>query len=59
MGSFLKFGGMTLFLILVLTRAGRKTRSSLTRSTRLDSGSTRLDSFIICNELSLYFNSLR
>jgi hypothetical protein len=43
----------------VTPRAGRKTRSSLTRSTRLNSGSTRLDSFIICNELSLYFNSLR
>jgi hypothetical protein len=40
------------------SKAARKTRSSSTRSTQLDSGSTRLDSFIICNELSLYFNSL-
>jgi hypothetical protein len=43
---------------VVWSRAGRKTRSSLTRSTRLNSGSTRLDSVVICNELSLYFNSL-
>jgi DNA-binding transcriptional MerR regulator len=57
-GTYPMYNGSTDLAQYIMSRAGRKTRSSLTRSTRLDSGSTRLDSFIICNELSLYFNSL-
>jgi hypothetical protein len=39
-------------------RAGQKTRGSITRSTRLISGSTRLGSFKMSYELSQYFSSV-
>jgi hypothetical protein len=37
----------------------KKTRSSITRSTRLVSDSAQLGSFVFCNELSQCFSSVR